>query len=1298
MTEGVKLDPALSAGGDLPLDVQHYLERYPNLTGLQNLPGVRGSDATAITGLRPEQAGLIQAVHWPKQASVLFWNWSGLAVARGLADKGHTVQIYEERENYRAVGRALCGGEAQVLALGDPTSETLAAIRNIQTLDAIFIGTFGLDKLVSAHPLIQLLADTLNRGGIVIVATHHAAAHSLGTSLTAHGLSADSLISESVLALPDHEIPELMLREDFLYETPGAWKHLAGYIDEVGNRRTPGSVPMQEVWEMFEEYRRFPVGQLPRFEVLQVRQESNAPLVQTDFVHQALGQRVPGYWTETRKDRGATFVERRPVFESVRQKISTGSNDGAIEHILVKEPYRSGKTVNELWLSALSTDDSPTLLDLAEKYLAFLKETIRDQDRPVVDLLLDNLVVNDQGKIFPIDQEWRCRAGLLNPGSMFCRGIIYFLSRNALTLDRLPAAQQWGPCHQDFMGHLCSSVGVDAGTAGASVEKFERLFRSDTLQQYGVIEISSILERRFGDQETIQLAAILGFAKGQSVSQLVVPFPAASGRMGCTFQFRFPPSPDRAESLSIVFPSWLGAPRIETLSVSNIVEGEETILFDYQDSALIRSICQEFNVAEMSPLLHPLGSDQVAGVVISLWGGEQKEDLNVIWNVDLAVAWPEMIFGPHAEERLLSRLWAKEESLQQARAQVAELERHVIDSRDSLNLRTAELELLKSSKAWRVAEVLRKILFGWRRSQNELKNLTAIEQLAQKPSPPHERSDLIFDEKHPPISEMNHEMPDAVVICVIVPVHNTPKPWLADAVNSIRRQTYPHWHLLLVNDGSTEVGTREFLDNLNDPKITKIQLTRSVGISIATQTGVDAAHGDFIALMDHDDMLAPDALKKVAEVIQRHQSDVIYTDETTFSDRTQEKRDGYLGVPHLKPAYSPDLLLSHNYITHLLVIRKEIIQRAGGFRAEFDGAQDYDLLLRVAEQTDKIFHLSEPLYHWRQSVQSTSLDTGAKPLAHLRGQKALSEALERRKIPGEVLTANAPHFFRVRRQILGRPSVEIIIPFRDQPLMLRQCIDALMSNTRYDGFRVLGVDNGSVEALTLELKDHYQRETDQVRFISLDVPFNFSQIVNYGVQHAEGDHVVLMNNDIQVINCDWLEAMLEHSQRPEIGAVGAKLYYPDDTIQHAGIAIGIGNYAGHPHKHVEGGYPGYLNRLHNIQNVSAVTGAMMMIKRDVYDAAGGFDEQLFKIACNDVDFCLRLRSKGLLNLFTPYAQAYHHESVSRGYEDTPEKQVRFQGEVKAFRKRHAEALSLGDPYYNRNFRLDTEEVLAQPWA
>jgi GT2 family glycosyltransferase len=1294
MTEMENCDQEHRVERRLPPEIEYYL----NITGLQHLPEVLGADSPALTGLQPEQAGLLQVFPWTERSSVLFWNWPGLVAARALIDDGHEVYIYDERESYRAAARALCGEEAQVSGFSDPESETLTPIVNLQRLDKIFISTPMLDKIGAEDPLIRLLVDTLNRGGTVIVAQTNATSESLAPLLFSEGLSVDSLRSETVLAMPDLETSVFLLREAFLYETPGAWKHLAGYIDEAGNRRTPGTLPIREVWEMFEQYQRFPINKLPGLEVLDVRRESEEPQVQTDFVYQAVGQRNPAYWTESKKARGEALVQRRPIVESATSTSSPGANNEAIQHVLTEEQYRSGRTVDDLWLSALSADDISELLELVEQYFSFLTETIQGQDRPVVDLLLDNLVTDHDGNIFPIDQEWRCRAELLDPESMFCRGIVYFLSRNALVLDRAPAVRQWGSRHRDLLTHLCNAVGIAPDTVVVSVERFERLFRSEALQEFGVIEVSSLLERRFGDQETIELAAVLDFSEDQGVSHIVVPFPAASGRTGCAFQFRFPSWRQRAETLSIVFPTWLGVPRIESLSISNIAEGEKTILVDYQDPGKIRHICKGIGSAKLSSFSHSLAAGQLGGVMLLLPSCGKAGLLNDTWDVDLRVAWPEMIYGPDAEERFLGRLWAKEEALQEVRNRVSGLERQVSDSRESLNLRSAELELLKSSKAWRVAELLRKIFFSWRRSRDEVRNLTAIEQLVRKASPPRERSGLICDDRHLRIAAMNQDISVGPVICVIIPVHNTPKPWLADAVNSIRHQTYPHWQLLLVNDGSTEVGTREFLDNLDDPKITKIQLTRSVGISIATQTGVDAAHGDFIALMDHDDMLAPDALEKVAKAIQEHRSDVIYTDETTFSDRTQEKQDGYLGLPHLKPAYSPDLLLSHNYITHLLVIRKEIIDRAGGFRPEFDGAQDYDLLLRVTEQTDKIFHLPEPLYHWRQSAQSTSLDTGAKPLAHLRGQKALLETLERRKIPGEVLTANAPHFFRVRREILGRPFIDVIIPFRDQPLMLKQCIDALISNTRYDEFRVLGVDNGSVETLTLELKDHYERETERVRFVALDEPFNFSQIVNFGVKHAKGEHVVLMNNDIQVINCDWLEAMLEHSQRSEIGAVGAKLYYPDDTIQHAGIAIGIGSYAGHPHKHVEGGFSGYLNRLHNIQNVSAVTGAMMMVKREVYEAVGGFDEHLFKIACNDVDFCLRLRNMGLLNLFTPYARAYHHESVSRGYEDTPEKKIRFEGEVEAFQKRHAEALSVGDPYYNRHFRLDTEEVLAQPWV
>ena len=383
-------------------------------------------------------------------------------------------------------------------------------------------------------------------------------------------------------------------------------------------------------------------------------------------------------------------------------------------------------------------------------------------------------------------------------------------------------------------------------------------------------------------------------------------------------------------------------------------------------------------------------------------------------------------------------------------------------------------------------------------------------------------------------------------------------------------------------------------------------------------------------------------------------------------------------------------------MTHFLAVRKELIEAVGGLRSEFDGAQDFDLILRLTELTDHIVHIAEPLSHWRQSTQSTSLDTGVKPEAHLRGKKALTEALDRRGIKGKVLMGSAPHFFRVRREIIGSPSVDIVIPFRDQPLMLQQCIDSLLTRTSYSNFRIIGVDNGSVEPLTLDLRRRYEENSSQVKFVDFDVPFNFAEIVNYGVDQSTADHVVLLNNDIQIINFDWLESLLEHSQRPEIGAVGGKLYYPDDTIQHAGIVVGIGDYAGHPHKHEQGGFSGYVNRLNVVQNMSAVTGAMLMCKTAVYREVGGFNAEHFKVACNDVDFCLRLIEQGYRNVFTPFAQAYHHESGSRGYEDTPEKKAIFEREKSLFQARHSAYLAKGDPYYNKNLLLDREDVVPRP--
>ena len=519
---------------------------------------------------------------------------------------------------------------------------------------------------------------------------------------------------------------------------------------------------------------------------------------------------------------------------------------------------------------------------------------------------------------------------------------------------------------------------------------------------------------------------------------------------------------------------------------------------------------------------------------------------------------------------------------------------------------------------------------------------------------------------------------------------------MSDAVESLRNQSYSNWELIVVNDGSRLMETRAALDKLNHPQISIFSLETSVGISAATCHGIYAATGDFVAFMDHDDMLTPNALEKVTEEIGKSAPDILYTDECLFDDTAAFKENAGFDEAHFKPDYSPDLLLSHNYITHLLVVRKTLLDSVGGPRTEFDGAQDYDFLLRLTEKTDRVAHLPEVLYCWRRSARSTSGDAGVKPEAHERGRRAVQEALARRGEVGTVLNANQLHFFRVQRSIEGCPKVSIVVPFRDQPILLEKCIDSIVTRTGYENYEIVGVDNGSEDELTRDLMVRLSAGMEKIHFHSFDKPFNFPAIVNFGVEKARGEHIVLLNNDIQIINSDWLEAMVEHSQRPEIGAVGGKLYFQDDTIQHAGIIVGISGYAGHSHKHCTGSTSGYLNRLNVVQNVSALTGAMLMCSKQIYQSVGGFDEKTFGVACNDVDFCLRLIEAGYLNIFTPYARAYHVESASRGYEDTPEKKDRFNKEVARFRTRHQKILASGDPYYNRNLSLESEVMTFKP--
>jgi glycosyltransferase involved in cell wall biosynthesis len=523
------------------------------------------------------------------------------------------------------------------------------------------------------------------------------------------------------------------------------------------------------------------------------------------------------------------------------------------------------------------------------------------------------------------------------------------------------------------------------------------------------------------------------------------------------------------------------------------------------------------------------------------------------------------------------------------------------------------------------------------------------------------------------------------LISVLLPVYNVSPRWLKRAVASVEKQAYTNWELCVVDDASPCATTRACVARLAHARVRTAMLPTNLGISGATNHALSMATGEYVALLDHDDELTEDALYHVARAIAAHEPDVLYSDEDLVAPA------GRFLDAHLKPDYASDLLLAHNYITHLLVARRALMEAIGGFRDHFNGAQDYDLLLRLTERAASIAHIRRVLYHWRSIRTSTSRKAGSKPYAADAGRLALTEALARRGIKADVEHGNLPHYYRVRRQLIDRPLVSVVIPFRDRPELLEVCVRAILTRSTYTNLEIIGADNDSAEPRTHAVMDALTTRDARVRFVSIGGPFNYSRINNTAARQAKGAHIVLMNNDIEIITPGWVEALLAHSQRPEVGAVGAKLYYADRRIQHAGIIVGIGGFAGHAHRHLESTRNGYMNRLRVAHNVSAVTAALMMTKRDLFLAAGGLNEANLGTALNDVDFCLRLRERGLLNVFTPECEAVHHESASRGYEDTPEKQRRFETEVAWFQQRHRSVLDQGDPYYNPGLHIHYED-------
>ena len=520
---------------------------------------------------------------------------------------------------------------------------------------------------------------------------------------------------------------------------------------------------------------------------------------------------------------------------------------------------------------------------------------------------------------------------------------------------------------------------------------------------------------------------------------------------------------------------------------------------------------------------------------------------------------------------------------------------------------------------------------------------------------------------------------------IVMPVYNVDPKWLELAINSIRKQWYDKWELCLADDKSTNLQTLEYLKRLDEPNIKVSFLENNMNISGASNEALKLACGEYIVLMDNDDELTPDALYEAAKAINEKGAEFIYSDEDKI------EMDGSFSEPHFKPDFAPDMFLSQNYLSHLGVIKKELVDKVGGWEIGVEGAQDYDLYLKVLEHTDKIVHVDKVLYHWRKIPGSTAAEFSEKSYAQDAGKKALEHALNRRRVEAKVEKGRYPGTYRVRYAIENTPLVSIVIPFKDKPELLDMCVHSILKKSTYKNFEIIGISNNSEEEATFKMMRLLEKKDKRISFHEYNVPFNYSKINNYAVEKfAKGAHVLLLNNDIEIITPDWIEAMLEFSQREDVGCVGAKLYYPNDTIQHAGVAIGVLTLAGHSFRHLPKKVPGYMGRESVIQNVSAVTAACLMVKRAIYDEVGGLNEVDLTVAFNDIDFCLRVLEKGYLNVYTPYCEAYHYESISRGAEDNPEKIARFRGEVAYMMQRHKDILQNGDRFYNKNLTLENE--------
>lgn len=623
---------------------------------------------------------------------------------------------------------------------------------------------------------------------------------------------------------------------------------------------------------------------------------------------------------------------------------------------------------------------------------------------------------------------------------------------------------------------------------------------------------------------------------------------------------------------------------------------------------------------------------------------------------------------------------------------VAELE----DQVDDLQFK---LDRIKNNPVWKASAPFRRCMHFCIRQVDRVKNCGSLSSVIDKMKyKANERKAMChygtesFPDESERARQRNTVFDRMVKVSVLTPLWNTPENFLREMIESVQAQTYQNWELCLA-DGSDDahayVGEicREYA--AKDSRIVYKKLEKNGGIAENTNRCLEMATGEFVAPFDHDDLLHPCVLYEYVKVINEKNADYIYCDEATFKNGDVNQ----MITMHFKPDYAIDNLRANNYICHFSMFDKKLLEGTELYRTKFDGSQDHDMILRLTDKARNVVHVPKLLYYWRQHAGSVSSGVEAKPYVVESARGAVADHLRRHGFANFKITSTRAFetIFKITYEIIGEPKISIIIPNKDHVEDLRRCITSIIEKSTYDNYEIIVVENNSE---TREIFAYYEELANNpaVKIITYKGDFNYSAINNLGVSEASGEYVLLLNNDIQIITVNWMEELLMYAQRPDVGAVGAKLYYPDKTIQHAGVVIGLGAHrtAGHVHYRQKRENLGYMGRLCYAQNMSAVTGACLLVKKALYEEAGGLDES-FAVSLNDVDFCLKLRRLGYLNVFTPFAEAYHYESASRGSDMTGEAAARYNAESARFREKWKAELEAGDPYYNPNFSLDKSD-------